>query len=152
MTKDVLIEFSSVRYNVDGEGIDNAGLESAKAADKTESVMQGVYYEKNKKYYLLYDEVMEGFKEPVKTKVKFGEDELEITRSGPVKVRMIFENGKKNVANYITPYGSIQLEINTKSISISNSPDNISISIEYSLESGDELISECNIMIRVRPI
>ncbi|MCH5248933.1 MAG: DUF1934 domain-containing protein [Lachnospiraceae bacterium] len=139
MTKDVLIEFSSVQY----------GAESV--SSKTEYTVQGVYYEKNKKHYLLYDEVMEGFKEPVKNKVKFGKDNLEIIRSGPVNVRMFFESGKKNVANYNTPYGEIQLGINTKKIIISHSPDNISINVEYSIESDGQPLSECIISIKIQP-
>ena len=167
MTKDVLIEFSSIQYGAGAAGTDSAGSKSVKTdmtadnaesvssktdviADKTEYTVQGVYYEKSNKHYLLYDEVMEGFKEPVKNRVKFGEDALEITRSGPVNVRMLFENNKKNVANYNTSYGEVQLGINTKKVNISNSPDNILINVEYAIESGGELLSECIIMIEVK--
>ena len=139
MTKDVLISFSSIQYNAES------------VSSKTEYAVQGVYYEKNNKHYLLYDEVMEGFKEPVKTKVKFGEDALEIIRSGPVSVCMLFEKNKKNVANYSTPYGEIQLGIKTKKFIISSSPNNISINVEYSIESDGELLSECIISIKIQP-
>lgn len=155
MTKDVLISFSAVQFNVCSEEDDKERAVLAKtdmAVDKTESTIQGMYYKKNSKHYLLYDEAMEGFKETVKTKVKFGEGGLEIVRSGPVSVRMLFEENTKNMTSYNTPYGNIILGINTKKISISDSPDNILVSVDYSLESDDKPVSECSISIKIQSV
>lgn len=137
MNKDVLVSFTSIQYD-------------AGAANRTELDVQGLYYKKNNKHYLLYDEFMEGFKEPVKTKVIFAENVIEIVRSGPINVRMTFEEDKKNVANYLTPYGNIMLDINTKKISISETPDNIVISVDYTLEADNEKISDAGITIRIK--
>ena len=141
MTKDVLITFSSIQSDI-------AGAET----DKTESVIQGLYYKKNEKHYLLYDEVMEGFREPVKTKVIFEENALEIIRSGPVNVHMFFEKNKTILSNYNTPYGNIPLGINTKKISVSDDNEKIAVSVEYSLESENEPLSNCNITFKIQSL
>ena len=140
MTKDVLILFSSVSSKDDV------------TVDKTESVIHGTYYKKNNNHYLLYDEVMEGFKEPVKSKVKFGSGFLDIVRSGPINVRMIFEENRKNMTSYNTPYGNLLLGINTKRISILDSPDEIELSVDYALEAENEPFSNCNIVIKIEPV
>ena len=57
MTKDVLITISGVQI-LDEED------------DDVEMVTRGDYYNKNGKHYITYDEVMEGFAEPVKNIIK----------------------------------------------------------------------------------
>ena len=86
MTKDVLISLRGLQF-------DQSGAD----ADKIETITAGVYYEKNGNHYVLYDELIEGFEEPTKNKVKFGEHFLELSRSGAVNVYMIFEENKKNM-------------------------------------------------------
>ena len=98
MTKDVLISLCTVQSNP-GETQEN----------RTQTLISGNYYEKNDRHYILYNEVMEGFSKAVKTKVKFSENMLEIIRNGPIGVHMLFEENKKNVTSYNTPYGSILL-------------------------------------------
>lgn len=153
MTKDVLITFSSIQVNIDGAETDKTEIAAGDADMESyivESVMQGLYYKKNEKHYLLYDEVMEGFREPVKTKVIFEENSLEIVRSGPVNVRMFFEENKINMTSYKTPYGNIPLGINTKKISVSDDIDSIIVGVEYTLESETGSLSGCSITIKIR--
>ena len=141
MTKDVLIQFSSMQSS--------AGGTEDTIVDKTESVIRGTYYKKNENHYLIYDEMMEGFKEPVKTRVKFGLGFLDIVRSGPVNVRMIFEENKKTTTSYNTPYGNILLGINTKKVSILDAQDEIELSTDYSLTAENEHLSDCSITLTV---
>ena len=53
MTKDVLITIRGV-HTMDEEDND------------VEMIVRGDYYQKNGKHYVLYEELLEGFKEPVK--------------------------------------------------------------------------------------
>ena len=96
MTKDVLISLRGLQFD-----------QSDSDVEKIETIMPGSYYEKNGSHYVLYDEIMEGFSEPVKNRIKFGEHALELTRSGAVNVHMIFEENRKNMTSYNTPYGNI---------------------------------------------
>ena len=139
MTKDVLISLRGLQF-------DQSGAD----ADKIETITAGAYYEKNGSHYVLYDELIEGFEEPTKNKVKFGEHFLELSRSGAVNVYMIFEENKKNMTNYNTPFGSILIGINTKKIHISQEPDRIVVDVDYALDVNYEYLTDCKIVLDIR--
>lgn len=139
MTKDVLISLCTVQSNF-GE----------KQEDRTQTLISGNYYEKNDRHYILYDEVMEGFSKAVKTKVKFNENMLEIIRNGPIGVRMLFEENKKNVTSYNTPYGNILLGISTKKINIIVQPDIIEVDVEYTLDADGGHLSDCSMNMKIQ--
>lgn len=136
MTKDVRISLRGMQFGEDGAG-------------DIETDVTGTYYEKNRSHYVLYEEVMEGFREPVRNRIKFGEHFLELTRSGPVNVRMIFEEKKKHMSNYHTPYGDILLGIDTKVVGIVKEPDLIRIDVGYALELNNEYLADCKILITI---
>ena len=139
MTKDVLILLCTVQSDP-GETQEN----------KTQTLISGNYYEKNDRHYILYDETMEGFSKAVKTKVKFSENMLEIIRNGPIGVRMLFEENKKNVTSYNTPYGSILLGINTKRINVIVQPDIIEVDVEYTLDADGGHLSDCSMNMKIQ--
>ena len=61
MTKDVWISLRGLQFSGD------------ESADNIESSVPGMYYEKNGKHYVIYEEVIEGLQKPVMNKLKFGE-------------------------------------------------------------------------------
>lgn len=67
MTKDVLITIRGV-HTVDEEDND------------VEMIVRGDYYQKNGKHYVLYEELIEGFKEPVKNIIKITSTSMDITK------------------------------------------------------------------------
>lgn len=139
MTKKVLISLHSMQFSRDGA-----------ETDHTEAVMSGIYYEKNGGQYILYEEVMEGFREPVKNQLKYKEHILELSRSGPINVRMVFEEKKKHRSDYHTPYGNIILDIDTKTLCIVNEADKITVNVDYTLAQNDEYLADCRILMEVR--
>ena len=139
MTKDVLISLCTVQSNP-GETQEN----------RTQTLISGNYYEKNGRHYIIYDEVMEGFSKAVKTKVKFSENMLEIIRSGPIGVRMLFEENKKNVTSYNTPYGNIMLGISTKKINVVMRADLIEVEVEYTLDADGGHLSDCSMNMKIQ--
>jgi uncharacterized beta-barrel protein YwiB (DUF1934 family) len=68
MTKDVLITIRGV-HTMDEEDND------------VEMIVRGDYYQKNGKHYVLYEELLEGFKEPVKNIIKITPTSMDITKS-----------------------------------------------------------------------
>lgn len=139
MTKDVLISLCTVQFNL-GETQE----------DRMQTIISGNYYEKNGRHYILYDEVMEGVSKAVKTKVKISEDMLEIARNGPIGVRMRFEENKKNVTSYNTPYGNILLGISTKKINVIVQPDIIEVDVDYTLDADGGHLSDCSINMKIQ--
>ena len=140
MTKDVLISLRGLQFDQnDGD------------AEKIETIMAGSYYFKNGNHYILFDEIMEGFTEPVKNRIKFGEHALELTRSGAVNVHMLFEENRKNMTSYNTPYGNILIGINTKKIHIAQESERITVNVDYALDINYEHLADCTIQLRVQP-
>ncbi|MDE6749072.1 MAG: DUF1934 domain-containing protein [Lachnospiraceae bacterium] len=139
MTKDVTVYLHSRQH---GQGISDT--------EEIVTTVSGMYYEKNGRHFLIYDEMMEGLEKPVKNKVKFGGHFMELTKSGPVNVRMVFEEDKKNLTNYVIPYGNIVLGIDTKKIHISQESDRIVVDVEYVLDMNYEYYADCKIVMDIR--
>ncbi len=139
MTKDVLIYLHSHQHG-----------KSETDTEEIDTVAAGTYYDKNGRHFLIYDEAMEGFGKPVRNKLKFEDDFLEITKSGPLNVRMVFEKNKKNLTSYNTPYGNIVLGIDTKKIHISQESDRILVDVEYVLDMNYEYHADCKIVMDIR--
>ena len=83
MTKDVLITIRGV-HTVDEEDND------------VEMIVRGDYYQKNGKHYVLYEELIEGFKEPVKNIIKITSTSMDITKKEqPLPICCLKRNRKK---------------------------------------------------------
>ena len=139
MTNDVLISLRGLQFD-----------QSDSDVEKIETIMPGSYYEKNGSHYVLYDEIMEGFSEPVKNRIKFGEHALELTRSGAVNVHMIFEENRKNMTSYNTPYGNILIGIDTRKIHITQESDRIVVDVDYALDVNYEYLADCQIVLDIK--
>lgn len=138
MTKDVWISLRGLQFSGD------------ESEDNIESSVSGTYYEKNGKHYVVYEEVIEGLQKPVMNKLKFGEHFLELSRSGSLSVCMMFEENKKHMADYHTPYGKLTLGVDTKKFRMVNETDKMRLDIEYTLEQNNEYLADCKILIEVR--
>lgn len=139
MTKDVWISLRGLHF---------AGGETE--AGNIENVVSGTYYEKCGKHYVIYEEVMEGLQKPVTNKLKFSEQILELSRNGSVSTRMVFEENKKHMADYHTPYGGMTLDIDTKKFHMKNETDKITLNVVYTLEQNNEYLADCKILIEIR--
>ena len=139
MTKDVMIKICGLQMGAEADG------------EPIEMVISGEYYYKNNKHYILYDELMDGDSITVKNRIKFGAGRMELTKSGMVSVQMVFEEGKKNLTQYNTPYGSLVMGVEATKMQFAETEDTIKISVDYALEINEEHSADCNIRITVRP-
>lgn len=140
MTKDVLLTISGLQFAAQGE----------EELEPVEVITAGDYYKKNGKHYILYDEVMEGFEGSTRNVIKVTDDSLDITKKGVSNVHMIFEKNKKNVSYYYTPFGSILVGIDAKSVAINETDENIDIKVEYNLEVNYEHLADCSITMNIK--
>lgn len=138
MTKDVLISIAGLQFGESQE------------ADSVEIITPGNYYKKRNYHYVMYDEVTEGFEGVTKNLIKFDDDFVSITKRGITNVDMIFESKKKNITNYITPYGSLLVGIDASNIDINENEDEIGIKIDYSLDINYQHLAECKIDMHIR--
>ncbi len=140
MTKEVLLTISGLQFAAQGE----------EESEPVEVITAGDYYKKNGKHYILYDEVMEGFEGNTRNVVKITDDYLDITKKGVSNVHMIFEKNKKNVSYYYTPFGSILIGINAKSVDINETEENIDVKVKYNLEVNYEHLADCSITMNIK--
>lgn len=140
MEKEVLLSMKGLQFSMDEEG-----------AQALETITPAEYYMRNGSHYVIYDEVTEGFLEPTKNIIKFKESLLEVTKKGLVNVHMVFEENKKNMTSYATPFGNILIGIDTGDVKISEKEDGIFINVEYVLEANYEHLADCRITMDITP-
>lgn len=125
-----------------GRQRDESGEESV-----TESRAEAEYYEKDGSSYILYEEASPDGKAPVKNIIKYRDRVLEITRRGGIRSRMIFEAGCTCRSDYVTPYGTLSLEVSTRKAEIARLQNRIRIRLDYSLSSEGRFLSDCTLDI-----
>ena len=94
---------------------------------------------------------MEGFEEATKNIFKFDGSCLEVTKRGAVNVHMLFEEQKKNMTTYHTPFGDILIGIDTEKIEVSEEENKIHVHVDYSLEANYQHLANCKIDMKIYP-
>ena len=144
MTKDVLVSISGLQMDV---------LEPEESANEPiEVITPAIYYFKNGKHFLFYDQMEAGSASTTKNKIKITSEELmEISISGEASVNMSFEKGKKTITYYYTPFGQLLLGIHTRDMKIDVDNDNINVKISYLLEVNHQPLADCEIKMNIKP-
>lgn len=137
MTKDVWISIESLQKNAAGEG------------EKIEVITPASYYKKNGHHYVVYEETLDdGIVS--KNMLRFDDDFVSVTKRGDINVDMVFERGKRNTTNYMTPYGSLLVGIKASKLLVTYKEKSIKIDVEYSLDINYEHLSDCTISMNIR--
>lgn len=137
MTKDVWISMCGLQF-MDGEG-----------QEPVEVIVSGEYYNRNGKHFVLYEEVMEGFEDVTRNKLKITEDCVEMTKRGAANVHMVFKKGGRTRSVYETPYGPLILQIDTHRIEIAEEADQIEVRMEYTLDVDEAHLADCDLRIKI---
>ena len=138
MTKDVLLAIKGLQF--DGSSEDT----------EIETVTAAEYYKRNNSHYVMYEEAFEGFEGTTKNIPKFKDNSLDLTKKGLVNVHMIFEENKKNMTNYSTPYGDILIGIDASKIRMQENEEKIQVDVDYALEMNYEHLADCHISIGIQ--
>ena len=129
-------------------GLHASGQEQESEA--VETVQPAQYFKRNDSHYLLYEEDMEGFDGICKSRIKFRDNLLELTRQGAVEMHMIFEENKRHVVPYNTPYGQLLLGNETRRVQVEEQEDQIRVTVEYTLDQEGEPFSESCLKLHIR--
>lgn len=141
MTKDVIVSISGLQYVI------GAGNQEP---EPVEVVMAGQYYKKNEKHYLIYDEMMAGFESSTRNIMKFDEKKMEVRKKGLINVQMIFEENKKNVSYYQTPFGMVNMGVAATRIKIDEQDDIIYVLVDYALDMNESYVADCTIAMTIQ--
>lgn len=135
MTKDVLLSLSGLQYEM-GE-------------DTLEVVTPAIYYNRNGKHYVVYEELSEESGLPTKVMLKFSEQKFEMIKQGESNVHMLFEQGKQATSIYELPFGSLAVGIHTTDLEYTETEQALTLKILYGLDVNYAHVSDCAIQIQV---
>ena len=138
MTKEVMISIRGIQFE---EGQDG---------EKIESIQKGEYYNKNNTHYILFEEIVEGIEDPVKSMIKFKEGEMHLNKKGPINVTMDFLEDQKTLTDYRTPFGSLVIGLEAKKVNFEEEEKRILLNVDYTLEVNYEPLANCKIRVDIR--
>ena len=139
MTKDIFLSLKGLQ------------IENSEQAQELETITPADYYLRNGSHYVIYDEVTEGFEENTRNMIKFNDSCVEVSKKGLVNVHMVFEENKKNMTSYMTPYGNILIGIHTGSIFVEEEEKRIHVEVAYTLEANYQYLADCRIEMNIKP-
>ena len=138
MTKEVLLAIKGLQF--DGTENDN----------EVETLTTAEYYKRNDSHYVIYEEICEGFEGTTRSMLKFKEHSLDVIRKGAVNVHMVFEENKKNMTSYATPFGDILIGIDARKVKVQEG-EQIHVDVDYALEINYEHFADCKISMNIQP-
>lgn len=139
MTKEIILSLKGLQTGVDED------------AQGTEIIALAHYYKKNNNHYVIYEEITEGFSETTRSRIKFNDSCMEVSKKGLINVHMIFDKNKKNMTSYVTPYGNIFIGIDTESILVKEEENRIKVEVYYALEANYQHLANCRIEMQIGP-
>ncbi|MDE7334527.1 MAG: DUF1934 domain-containing protein [Lachnospiraceae bacterium] len=139
MTKEIILSLKGLQMGIDED------------AQGTELIALADYYKKNNNHYVIYEEITEGFSETTRSRIKFNESCMEVSKKGLINVHMIFDKNKKNMTSYVTPYGNIFIGIDTESILVKEEENRIKVEVYYALEANYQHLANCRIEMELGP-
>ncbi|MCY6958760.1 DUF1934 domain-containing protein [Clostridium brassicae] len=121
-------------------------------SEAIEIVTQGEFYKKENCYYAVYEESELSGMKGTTTTLKIKPSEFSLIRMGTTNAKMKFKNNVKNVSMYDTPYGTLELYIDTKKLNIDVNEDGGKVYIDYdmNLEGEKSLKTILNIDIKMK--
>lgn len=145
MTKDVLVSVKGLHFT----DRDVSASSNEEELDKIETICPGEYYHRNDGHFVVYEEILDGFMEPVKNVIKLRDGEFTISKKGPFNTQMLFMEGRKTLTDYGTPFGSILIGLDTKKIETNELENILDIHVEYGLEVNYQFIADCRIKVHI---
>ncbi|HIZ64970.1 MAG TPA: DUF1934 domain-containing protein [Candidatus Blautia pullicola] len=140
MTKDVLVTIKGVQ-----------SLEDIEEQEDVEVVAKGDYYYRNGHHFIMFDEMSDEDYQTTKNTIKITEKSVEVRRKGAANVQMIFEENKKNLTYYATPFGNLQMAVAATKIDFKEKEESLDLIIDYALEINSQHAADCQISLCVRP-
>lgn len=137
MDKEVLIHVRGLQMMMGDQG-----------EEPIEIVVPGMYYFRNGSHYLRYEEILDDSAEPTVNYIKMSAKGVEVRKQGLVNVHMVFEQGKKNMTYYSTPFGTIEMGISTTGLKLQEEEKRIGMEIDYTLNMNEGHVADCILSIQ----
>ena len=138
MTKEILLSIKGLQFLEDNN------------EDEIEVITTGTYFQKDGRHYIKHEALMEWFEGKIQNLIKINGKSMEVTKRGLSNVHMVFEENKKNVTYYDTPFGNLLVGIAATNIDLNESKDIIDVKVDYALEVNYEHLADCTISMNIQ--
>jgi uncharacterized beta-barrel protein YwiB (DUF1934 family) len=122
-------------------GIDDSAIEV---------VTPGEYYKEEDCYYAVYDETEISGMEGTKTTLKVSSNTFLLSRQGTTNAEMKFKRDSKDITMYDTPYGVLELKLETKDLKIDLDDNGGEVMIDYNLVIGGQQPQNTVLKVNIR--
>lgn len=127
------------------------GIQPDTEEDTIMSEASGIYYCRNNKHYVQYEESENG-NGIIKTAIRIAPGVVDIIKTGSIRSHMVFDLSEETGAVYHTPFGSLKFRIHTQKLKIHQTEDKIMVKMEYTLYERSNKLSDNHIAITLRNI
>jgi uncharacterized beta-barrel protein YwiB (DUF1934 family) len=110
----------------------------------------GIYHFRDGVHYIQYIETADD-DQVIKNILKITRKKVDLKKSGIQSAQMVFSTAQPTQACYNTPYGNLLLQINTTCLFLKESPEEILVTLHYSLSSDGSPVSDNRLSIRILP-
>ena len=111
--------------------VSNATMEND---ELIEVVTPGSLKKENDEIVAMYKETEISGMSGTDTKLRIGDEYIILEREGTTSTKMHFEKGKPTISLYNTPYGMLELTIQTKKLDIDITEDGGDVEIDYEMQ------------------
>ena len=125
-------------------------MDAPEGDEPIEIVVPGEYYFRNGSHYLRYEEMLDEQGDPTVNYIKISSRGMEVRKKGQVNTHMVFEQGKRNMAFYTTPFGTLEMGISATNLELEESDGQIAMKVNYSLDLNQEHVADCCLDIQAQ--
>lgn len=118
--------------------------------DSIELVTRGNLGRDARGYTLSYEESELTGLEGTLTTIRVEGEEVTMMREGQVNTQMVFREGQRHRSMYNTPYGAMEIGVNTRSLYTQLDDDGGDIEIDYSIEIDHAIVGRNVFQINVK--
>ena len=118
--------------------------------DSVEFITSGAYCHADTETVLTYMESEMTGMEGTRTTFRVTPPLVTLTREGTLSAQMVFEQGKKHLFLYETPYGATTMGVDTRRLTSELEAGGGEMEIDYAIDVDSVVVSENRFVIRVR--
>ena len=118
--------------------------------DIIEVVSPGKYIKLEDGYKAVYEETEISGMEGTTTILTIKEKEVVLEREGTTATKMYFNKSEPSIAMYQTPYGMLELSINTKKLEVEMNEDGGKLQIDYSLAVAGQAPLDTKLSLKIK--
>ncbi|MBD7912632.1 MULTISPECIES: DUF1934 domain-containing protein [Clostridium] len=127
--------------------ISNASMDDG---DVIEVVSPGKYIKLDNGYKAVYEETEISGMDGTTTTLTIQDKEVILEREGTTTTKMQFNKAEPSVSMYQTPYGMLEISINTKELTVDMNEDGGELKIDYSLGVAGQLPLDTSLSLKIR--